>query len=69
MQEYLDAAKSGGEQGRTAGVAYNFQFYVPNEEASTGFTRCEKRLATWLSLFHAPPGSSLCSDLSVRTHM
>ena len=34
-QEYLDAAKSSRE-GRTAGVPYNFEFYVPDEEASPG---------------------------------
>ena len=37
-QEYLDAAKSSRE-GRTAGVPYNFEFYVPDEEASPGTRR------------------------------
>ena len=34
-QEYLDAAKS-SHNGHTAGVPYNFEFYVPDEEASSG---------------------------------
>ena len=38
-QEYLDAAKSGRE-GRTAGVPYNFEFYVPDEEANSGMRPC-----------------------------
>jgi len=36
FQEYLDAAKQGGEVGRTAGVPYNFEFYVQDGEARAG---------------------------------
>ena len=31
MQAYLDSARQGGEVGRTAGVPFNFRFYLHKE--------------------------------------
>ena len=32
MQAYLDSARKGGEVGRTAGVPYNFSFFLHKED-------------------------------------
>lgn len=32
MQEYLDAARKGGELGRTAGVPFKFLFYLHRDQ-------------------------------------
>ena len=34
VQEYLEFAKKGGELGRTAGVAYNFRFFLYRQDGS-----------------------------------
>ncbi|KAK9833576.1 hypothetical protein WJX81_007838 [Elliptochloris bilobata] len=67
LQEYLDAAKSGGEKGRTAGSPYNFEFYVPDEKASPDSAQL-RRVALTL-----PPPARLDfrsgSDLPATTHL
>ena len=34
VQEYLESAKKGGELGRTAGLPYNFRFFLYRQDSS-----------------------------------